>query len=219
VVNVRLGLRVYVVERCRCDSTSSVRRVVLTARAFKNGVAMNLVLGVISAVASIATIYLFSEEMRNRKQFGWKHVEKLVKALINKMQVQQYKPDVIIGIGRGGAILAGILAGNLGHVPLAVMDTIIDRSTGISSAKIRYPATCPDIRDKSVLLVVGELYSGEDLKQGMEFVKRKHPKEVRTASLLTHPAASVRPDYVGLESAKPLTAPWRITESYRMQRL
>lgn len=181
---------------------------------------MTAMLVIIVTVGGSATsIYLFGEEMRSRRSFGWKHMEKLVRKLIADIHHRDYTPDLVLGVGRGGAILAGMLAGNLDGVPLAVVDTIIDHSTGTSSAKIRYPESCPPLKDKSVLIVVGELYSGEDLRQGVEFAKRRHPREIRTATLLTHPAASVRPDFVGQQTDKPLTAPWRLTDRYKEHRV
>jgi len=178
-----------------------------------------ILLALISLISSAATIYLFLEELRNRRQFGWKHADALVKKLLQEMRRKSYTPDLVLGVGRGGAILAGMLAGNLGHLPLAVIDTVLDRSEGVSTAKVRFPESCPPVKDKSVLVVVGELYSGEDLKQAVEFVRRRRPREIKTATLLTHPAASIRPDFVGLESKQPLTAPWRISDQYKTQRL
>lgn len=180
---------------------------------------MSILVGVIGLVASVVSIYLFAEDLRSRRRFGWKHVEKLVKELIADMGRRGYVPDLILGVGRGGSILAGMLAGNLGHLPLAVVDTILDRSSGTSTASIRYPECCPSLEGKSVLIVVGELYSGEDLRHGIEFAKERNPREIKTATLLTHHAASVRPDFVGMQTDKPLTAPWRISEQYRQKRL
>jgi uncharacterized protein len=177
-----------------------------------------LIVVILSVAGSATSIYLFGEQMRSRRSFGWKHMEKLVLKLIAEIHSCDYTPDLVLGVGRGGAILAGMLAGNLDHVPLAVVDTILDHSTGTTSAKIRFPEACPPLRDKSVLIVVGELYSGEDLRQGIEFVKRRHPREIKTATLLTHPAASVRPTFVGQQTDKPLTAPWRLTDRYKEKR-
>ena len=116
-------------------------------------------------------------------------------------------------------MLAGILAGNLGHVPLVVLDTEIDRSGPVNHAEIRFPGCCPDISNKSVLVVVGELFTGEDLRQGLDFVNEHSPSQVKTATLLTHPAAAVHPDFVGLETPRPLSAPWRISDAYRIRRV
>jgi uncharacterized protein len=180
---------------------------------------MTLLLGILGAVASAVSIYLFAEEIRSRRRFGWKQVATLVREMLAEMQAQSYKPDLVLGVGRGGSILAGMLAGNLGHLPLAVLDTVLDHPNGISQVTFRFPDCCPALRDKKVLVVVGELYSGEDLRHAIQFAQRRHPLEIKTASLLTHPATSVRPDFVGLESAKPLSAPWRISDEYRLHRL
>jgi hypothetical protein len=176
-------------------------------------------LAIFSVAAGAATLYLFAEDMRSRRRFGWKQVEQLVKKLMTDMRSAGYKPDVVVGIGRGGAILAGMLAGNLGYVPLVVLDTEIDHPDGVSQVKFRFPESCPSLKGQSVLIVVGELFTGEDLRKGINFVRRKHPETIRTATLLTHPAASVQPDFVGLKTDKPLSAPWRMTTGYQVGRL
>jgi hypoxanthine phosphoribosyltransferase len=180
---------------------------------------MTIFLAVLSTAASASTVYLFAEEMRSRRRFGWKQVTKLVKEMLTDMRKRGYTPDLVLGVGRGGSILAGMLAGNMGHLPLAVLDTVLDHPQGVSRVEFRFPDCCPTLRDKKVLIVVGELYSGEDLRQAIEFVQRRHPREIKTASLLTHPAASVHPDFIGFQSAKPLSAPWRMTEAYKVHRL
>jgi uncharacterized protein len=180
---------------------------------------MTIFLAVLSAVASTSTVYLFAEEMRSRRRFGWKQVTKLVRDMLTDMRTSGYTPDLVLGVGRGGSILAGMLAGNMGHLPLAVLDTVLEHPHGVSHVKFRFPDCCPALRDKNVLIVVGELYSGEDLRHAIEFVQRRHPREIKTASLLTHPAASVRPDFIGFQSAKPLSAPWRMTDAYKIHRL
>jgi len=180
---------------------------------------MTIFLAVLSAVASTSTVYLFAEEMRSRRRFGWKQVTKLVRDMLTDMRTRGYTPDLVLGVGRGGSILAGMLAGNMGHLPLAVLDTVLEHPHGVSHVEFRFPDCCPALRDKNVLIVVGELYSGEDLRHAIEFVQRRHPREIKTASLLTHPAALVRPDFIGFQSAKPLSAPWRMTDAYKIHRL
>lgn len=180
---------------------------------------MTIFLAVLSTFASVSTVYLFAEEMRSRRRFGWKQVTKLVREMLTDMRTRGYTPDLVLGVGRGGSILAGMLAGNMGHLPLAVLDTVLEHPQGVSRVEFRFPDCCPPLRDKNVLIVVGELYSGEDLRHAIEFVRRRHPREIKTASLLTHPAASVRPDFIGFQSAKPLSAPWRMTDAYKFHRL
>jgi uncharacterized protein len=177
------------------------------------------VLGAIGTASSVAGIWYFIVDMHSRRRFGWKHVEKLLKQMIRDIDRSKFEPDLVIGIGRGGAIVAGMLAGNLGNIPLYVIDTFMAKQNGIKKAHLRNTEGVPDIQDRSVLLVVGELYSGEDLKEGIEFVERQGVKELRTASMLTHPTTSVQPDFYGLETNVPLIAPWRISAKYREARI
>lgn len=180
---------------------------------------MTVFLAILGALASAAGLYLFAEDMRSRRRFGWKQVTALVRRMLNEMQSLSYKPDLVVGIGRGGAILAGMLAGNLGHLPLVVLDTVIDHPNGIRRVEFRFPDCCPPLKGKRILLVVGELYSGEDLRHAIEFAQLQQPAEIKAASLLTHPAAVVKPDFVGRETGKPLSAPWRITDAYKVSRI
>lgn len=180
---------------------------------------LTLVATVVSVVASVFTIILFIQYLRDRGRLTWRVVETAVRKVLADMNNVDYKPDVILGVGRGGAIVGGMLAGNLGHVPLFVIDTVLDRSKKVSEARIRYPACCPDLSGQRVLVAVGELYSGEDLKAVTRYVEDQKPSEVQTMSLFSHPAASIRPDYLGKQTKRPMDAPWRITEVYRTKRL
>lgn len=174
---------------------------------------------VVSFVASVLTIGLFVQVQYERRSPSWYVVCKRVRCLIQQLNDDGYQPDMIVGIGRGGAIVGGMLAGNLGHVPLFVLDTIVDHSNHERSARLRYPGLCPHLLHLRILLVVGELYTGEDLRVAKHFIEEKAPAELRTLSLYSHPASTIRPDYVGGESKRPLTAPWRLTDVYRNTRV
>jgi hypoxanthine phosphoribosyltransferase len=174
---------------------------------------------IITIIAGTITIWQLNQYLRDRDRLTWRVVDLAIRKILNEMIRVDYKPDLVIGVGRGGAIVGGMLAGNLGHVPLFVIDTILDRSKKISQATVRYPKLCPDLAGLSVLLAVGELYSGEDLRSATNYVEKQNAAEIKTMSLFSHPAASIRPDYVGRVTKRPLDAPWRITEVYRTKRL
>ncbi|KPA17572.1 hypothetical protein MHK_002210, partial [Candidatus Magnetomorum sp. HK-1] len=125
---------------------------------------------------------------------------------------------IIIGVGRGGSIIAGFLAGNLGFIPLSHLDTEISNNFGERSAVIRFELDIP-VMQKKVLLVVGELYSGLDLKIAREYIINKQPKEIKTLSLFTQPTSIVQPDFYGIRTKHPVSAPWRISSTYKTGRL
>ncbi|MET8044735.1 phosphoribosyltransferase family protein [Micromonospora sp. NPDC005215] len=180
---------------------------------------MNVVSLVISSIAGLISIFFSIRLVRERNKISWRMVETCTRSLLEEIQASSFDPDVVIGVGRGGAILGGMLAGNMGHLPLFVVDTILDRTDGVSAAHIRYPGVLPDLAGKKLLLAVGELYSGQDLRAALDLAKSKSPSMIKTVSLFSHPASSIRPDYVGRETRQPLSAPWRMSDVYRTRRL
>ncbi|MFC0530974.1 phosphoribosyltransferase [Phytohabitans kaempferiae] len=175
---------------------------------------------VVGIFASIVTILASVNFVRERTGISWKTVDTCTKQTITAIQQSGFHPELVVGVGRGGAILAGMLAGNLGHVPLFVVDTVLDRSDGMSTVHVRFPNLLPDLDGKRVLLAVGELYSGEDLRAVLQTIKATSPTaQIKTVSLFTHPATSIKPDFVGRETRQPLSAPWRMSDVYRARRL
>lgn len=180
---------------------------------------VNSLIAILSVMGSLIAIWQFSVYVKDRDRLSWRVVEKSMRNLITSMQRVNYKPDLIVGVGRGGAIVAGMVAGNLGHVPLFVVDTELDRSGKFGKADVRFPDLLPDVSGKSVLVAVGELYSGEDLRTVVRFVEDHGPAKIETLSLFSHPACVINPDFLGKQTKRPLDAPWRITDIYKTRRL
>ncbi|GAB7049549.1 phosphoribosyltransferase [Catenuloplanes indicus] len=179
----------------------------------------NLVFTIISSVAAVLTVLLSVRFVRERNRPSWRIVEQTMKESLAEIRRSGFDPDVIVGVGRGGAIVAGMLAGNLGHRPLFVIDTVLEKNDGVSEARIRYPDVMPSLAGKRILVAVGELYSGEDLKVAVKAVREQSPASVKTFSLFSHPATGIKPDFCGHETKQPLSAPWRMSEEYRVRRL
>lgn len=180
---------------------------------------VNPAMAVLSAVASLIAVWQLWLYLSERDHISWKVVERAMLNLIKQFHRGIPKPDLIVGVGRGGAIVGGMLAGNLGHVPLCVIDTKLDKSTKMTRALVRHPEMLPNVEGKRVIIAVGELWSGEDLKAVVNFVAPLNPADITTLSLFSHPAASITPDMVGKETKRPLDAPWRLTDEYRSKRV
>jgi hypoxanthine phosphoribosyltransferase len=178
-----------------------------------------IVVPVLGVIAALIAIHQFVEERKAKRGFSWRDVERLIHKLLDSIRNDDFDPDLVLGVGRGGAIVAGIIAGNMGRLPLVCIDTESRREHGRTHCVIRFPNAVPVLRDKRVLIVVGELYSGEDLRTAMDFVARRKPAGFKTLSLLSHPASIVRPDFVGRETQSPLVAPWRLTDDYKKTRI
>lgn len=180
---------------------------------------LNVLIAVLSVAGSLIAIWQFSIYIQDRDRLTWRQVEKCMRTVLTTMNRANFKTDLIVGVGRGGAIVGGMLAGNLGHIPLFVVDTELDRTTRAVKCVIRFPGLLPDVSGKRVTVVVGELYSGEDLRTVADLVESHGPAEIVTMSLFSHPAASITPDYLGKQTRRPLDAPWRMTDVYRTRRI
>lgn len=173
----------------------------------------NSIIVVISLAASAITIWTFIR----RDRITWRKVAKLVVQLLDEIRSDGFAPDYIIGVGRGGSIVAGMLAGNGGHIPLFVVDTILEREDGVNEVAIRNK-TLPNVKGKKVLLVVGEVFSGQDLITAKQHMQNSEYEILKTMSMFYHPASTIKPDYIGMKTKKPESAPWRITDAYRSAR-
>lgn len=55
-------------------------------------------------------------------QIGWKETERAVSQIVDAMKKDKFDPTLIFCVGRGGAILGGLIAGALGNKPLIAIN-------------------------------------------------------------------------------------------------
>ena len=85
---------------------------------------MATAIAAVSLLAAGIAIWLFASQEARRIRASWRRMENLARDLCSQVHRDSYYPDIVIGVGREGAILAGIMAGNLNYRPLFVIDTI-----------------------------------------------------------------------------------------------
>lgn len=148
-----------------------------------------------------------------RGRFGWRSIVSGTKQIIKKIQKENYRPDIIVGLGRGGFILAGMLSGNLGIVPLGGLDRkyIWD---GKHRKTIVHDSGQICVTGKKVLLVVAEPYTGETLRKGYEYLKGRCAREIRTAALFKAETCTFVPDFHAYEVKRVTWLPWRLSDLY-----
>src|SRR5690348_6446134 len=77
---------------------------------------VNLISLIVSIIAGLVTIGASIKLARERGRITWRTVDSATKAMLKEIQTSSFDPEIVVGVGRGGAILAGMLAGNLGHL-------------------------------------------------------------------------------------------------------
>ena len=144
----------------------------------------------------------------------WNLFYKLARQVSAKINSSGYKPDIIVGVARGGWVLARVLCDFVGVkdlVSLKVEHWGIT-ATPDGTAKLKYPLYV-NLTGKKVLVVDDITDTGESMRVTVDYLKSLKPSEVRTVALQHITSAKFKPDYVGEEIPwRWVIFPWNFTE-------
>lgn len=147
---------------------------------------------------------------------SWDEAYQLAKSLANKIKRSGFRPDMVIGVARGGFVPARIVCDILLQKDLT---SIRVEHWGIASslgkAKIKYPLPEEvDIAGKKILIVDDVADSGGTYATILDYMKAKAPAEVKTASLHYKTCSSLIPDYWGekQDTWQWIIYPWAVYE-------
>jgi hypoxanthine phosphoribosyltransferase len=140
---------------------------------------------------------------------SWRDVYNLTLQLSEKIVASGFKPDVIVGIARGGWIPARILSDVL------YMDTLqnirIEYYTDVGAKgkepRITQPLT-GSMESKNVLLIDEVADTGDTLHHAIEHVKGLGARKVCSAVLHYKPQSCVIPDYYMVKTTSWTVYPW-----------
>lgn len=130
---------------------------------------------------------------------NWEEFRTEVKTLTNKID---FKPDVIIGIVRGGLVPARILSSEL-----KVKDMYALTVKKVGEERKVTSDISEDLTGKKVLLVEDMLETGRSLVVAKDYLLTKGA-EVKTACLYTMPISELKPDFFVKEVAEVTSFPW-----------
>jgi len=129
----------------------------------------------------------------------WEETEKEVTLLVQNISE---KPDVIVGIARGGLVPARLLSRNLNVRMVYVLSVI-----KVGEERKVMTEICDDLTGRKLLLVEDVLESGDSLEAGKQYLESKGAI-VKTASLYVTSQTKVKPDYYLKEVDTPPQFPW-----------
>ena len=144
----------------------------------------------------------------------WNLFYKLAKQVANKVNDSGYKPDLIVGLARGGWVLARVLCDLIGVKDLVSLKV---EHWGITAtpdgkAKLKYPFKV-DLKKKNVLVADDITDTGESMRVAVEYIQSLQPSEIRTAALRHITSSKFIPDYFGEEITwRWVIFPWNFTE-------
>jgi hypoxanthine phosphoribosyltransferase len=138
----------------------------------------------------------------------------LSKQVAKKVNNSGYKPDLIVGLARGGWVLARILCDLVGVKDLVSLKV---EHWGVTAtpdgkAKLKYPFNI-DLTGKRVLVVDDITDTGESLCEAINYIRTLNPSEIKTATLRHITSSKFVPDYFAEEIAwRWVIFPWNFTE-------
>ena len=145
---------------------------------------------------------------------SWELFNNLAKKVAQKMKKDDYQPDFMVGLARGGWVLSRVLCDYLGVkdlVSLKVEHWGVT-ATPDGTAKIKFPFDI-DLSGRDVVVVDDITDTGESMKVAVDCIKTMNPRNIRTATLRHISGGKFTPDYYGDEITwRWVVFPWNIVE-------
>jgi len=146
----------------------------------------------------------------------WDKIYEFLLNLAEKIREDKFKPDVIVGVSRGGWPPARVMSDLLENPEIANVKA--EFYLGVAQTKGEPLITQPvsvSVRDKEVLLMDDVADTGKSLRLVKGHLKEKGATEVKIATIYYKPWSVVFPDYYAKETRSWIIFPWERKESIR----
>lgn len=147
---------------------------------------------------------------------SWEEIQQSCVEIAWKTKTDGFKPDIIVGVARGGWIPARLIADILGIGNLTSLGISFysDIATTEKKPTITQPISTT-IKDKVTLMVDDVADTGQSLKVGRDHVVGLLPRRLKIATIYKKPWSIITPDYYTSESDAWIIFPWEQAESTR----
>jgi uncharacterized protein len=146
----------------------------------------------------------------------WSQIYDYLLALTQKIELSGYRPDVVVGVCRGGLIPARILVDLLEVRQLATIQ--VEFYIGLGETKeqpsLKQALALP-VAGKRVLLVDDIADSGKTLQFAIKYIREQGATEVKTVAVYYKPCSLVKPDFYEKETDCWVVFPWEAKETLR----
>jgi hypoxanthine phosphoribosyltransferase len=146
----------------------------------------------------------------------WNQIYEMLLRQAERISESCFKPDVIVGIARGGWLTARVLSDLLETPNLANVSAeyYVDIAETRNSPVLTQGVSVA-VKGKKVLIADDVADTGRSLKLVKEHVLQRGAKEVKTATLYYKPWSIIKPDYYAKETKLWIVFPWEIKETVR----
>ncbi len=129
---------------------------------------------------------------------------------------KRFKPDMIVGLSRGGLVPARILSDIMEVHDIGILGVSFYKGIGktAESPRITQELTM-DVKGKRILIVDDVADTGKSLLVAKDYLMRKGAKEIKVATLHFKPRSEFKPDYYAETTSAWVVYPW---ESHEMEK-
>jgi hypoxanthine phosphoribosyltransferase len=146
----------------------------------------------------------------------WNQIYDMLLNLAEKIKKDRFKPDLIVGVSRGGWPPARVLSDLMDNPNLA--NVRAEFYLGVAETKGEPVLTQPvstSVAGKKVLIVDEVADTGKSLKLVKEHIIEDGAVKVKVATVYYKPWSIVKPDYYEKETSSWIVFPWEIKETIR----
>lgn len=150
---------------------------------------------------------------------SWNQICDMLVELADKIQAEGFKPEIIVGISRGGWLPARVLSDFL-EMPY-ITSVSAEFYVGIYETNHEPRLTQPipvSVFDKKILLVDDVTDTGKSTALIRDYLYREGAKEIKILALYCKPWSTVKPDFHNKETSDWIVFPWEIKETLRKLR-
>ena len=146
----------------------------------------------------------------------WNEIYMMLLSQADKIRRSSFKPDIILGVSRGGLIPARLHSDLLENPCLTTVRTECYYGPGKSrETPVITQTVSMGMKGKRVLVVDDIADTGRSLKLVTEHVMEKEAHEVMVATLYRKPWSMVTPDYCEKQTELWVVFPWDLKETVR----
>jgi len=139
----------------------------------------------------------------------WNHIYAMLLSQAEKIRQSGFKPNIIVGITRGGWIPARVLSDLLEIPDLATVRVEFYLSVGETrNEPVLTQGVSAILEGKKALIVDDVADTGKSLQLAREHVLQQGATEVRIATVYHKPLSLIKPDYYEKETSCWVVFPW-----------
>jgi hypoxanthine phosphoribosyltransferase len=146
----------------------------------------------------------------------WNKICDMLLSQAEKIRQSSFKPDVIVGVTRGGWVPARVLSDLLGVPDFVTVR--VEFYLGVTETRnepVLIQGVSAAVTGKKVLIVDDVADTGKSLQLAREHVLQQGATEVKIATVYRKPWSVIKPDYYETETSCWVVFPWETKETIR----